>query len=328
MKLPNWVMPTTWMRETSTRVGDGTNTAFIGLSDIPTPTIGWSTTTLMPSDSSWPRGPTPLSISTCGLPIAPADTMISYARCFLPAESRNTTPCAVGLTFPVLEKKLETYLRHGRTQQHREPLRVRVLEQVRRRAPVAVRVEYRASDLRPVDVIVGESVVRRDAGLDEPIPEGRLPLPYRRALRHLPLDPAVGLAHERGPPGGLADVGVAGAGVEAGVEAAAAAEDAGAGVDDAVLGDEALRGGGGGGVGEGVGEEGGVGDVAVAVGGGAALEEEHCRALREGGSDRAPRGAAADDDVVVVGDGRGLRCILYEGVVWCCSKKWRQQLTV
>lgn len=112
MKLPNWVMPTTWMRETSTGVGDGTNTAFIGLSDIPTPTIGWSTTTLMPSDSSWPRGPTPLSISTCGLPIAPADTMISfldplfrYARCFLPAESRNTTPCAVGLAFPVLKKK-------------------------------------------------------------------------------------------------------------------------------------------------------------------------------------------------------------------------------
>lgn len=205
---------------------------------------------------------------------------------------------------------------------------MRVLEQVRRGAPVAVGVEYRGADLRPVDVIVGESVVWRDAGLDEPVLEGRLPLPYRGAVRHLPLDPAVGVAHERGPPGGLADVGGAGAGVEAGVEAAAAAEDAGAGVDDAVLGDEALRGGGGGGVREGVGEEGGVGDVAVAVGGGAALEEEHRRALREGGGERAPRGAAADDDVVVVGDGRGLRCIPHERVVRCCSKKWRQQLTV
>lgn len=95
------------MRETSTGIGDGTKMAFMGLSDMPWPTRGWSNTNVMLWALSWSAGPTPLNISICGLPRAPADTMISllvpllrYALCLAPDASLNTTPWALGLDTP------------------------------------------------------------------------------------------------------------------------------------------------------------------------------------------------------------------------------------
>ncbi|KAF3962233.1 hypothetical protein CMV_013231 [Castanea mollissima] len=51
---------------------------FLGLSTIPWPTKGWSNTTFIPWACRWSLGPIPLNINSCGLPIAPADNIISF----------------------------------------------------------------------------------------------------------------------------------------------------------------------------------------------------------------------------------------------------------
>ena len=107
MKLPERVIPTTCTSESATGTGDGMNTEFIGLSATPCPTMGWSTSTWMPFASRCACGPTPLSISSCGLPSVPAARITSflppscrYTRCCTPSGSANTTPYATGYGAP------------------------------------------------------------------------------------------------------------------------------------------------------------------------------------------------------------------------------------
>jgi hypothetical protein len=107
MKLPILVIPTTCTRDRATGSGDGMNTEFMGLSATPCPTMGWSTSTWMPCASRCAWGPTPLSISSCGLPSVPADRITSflapsrrYTRCCTPSGSVNTTPYATGYGTP------------------------------------------------------------------------------------------------------------------------------------------------------------------------------------------------------------------------------------
>lgn len=154
------------------------------------------------------------------------------------------------------------------------PTGVGVLQQICCSVAMAVFVKDGPTHLCPIHVVVGEAVVGQDAHLDEPISDGGLPLQDWGFEGDEPLDPLVGAVDEAAVPAGGADEGGAGAGVEAGVEAASAAEDSGSGVDDAVLGDEALGGGGGGEVGEGVAEVDKVGDVLVSVGRVASFQEE------------------------------------------------------
>ena len=113
-------------------------------------------------------------------------------------------------------------------------------------------------------------------------------------------------------PAGGAHVAAAGAGVKAGVEAAPAAEHARAGIDDAVLGDEPLRGGHRGRVRQRVREVVLARHVAAAVGQPSALQEEHARALRQRRRQRAARRAAAHHDVVVVGHQRRVPRVPHE----------------
>lgn len=77
------------------------------------PTMGWSFTTLMPKALRCLAGPTPLNISNCGLPSAPADKIISLlksvvknAQCLAPIVSSKTTPSALGLEVESASKTL------------------------------------------------------------------------------------------------------------------------------------------------------------------------------------------------------------------------------
>lgn len=78
MYVPFWVIPTTSISETSTGTGEGTKTAFIGLSDTLCPIMGWSKITVMLWALRCWAGPNPLSIRSCGLPRQPADMIISF----------------------------------------------------------------------------------------------------------------------------------------------------------------------------------------------------------------------------------------------------------
>lgn len=187
-------------------------------------------------------------------------------------------------------------------QHHRKSLGAGILQEIRRRVPPPFSVEDCPSDLRPDQMIVRKAIVRANSGLQQSIPHRRLPLLHRRLKRHQLLHPLVRLVDQPAvPPHGRHVLGGC-ACVEPGVDATAAAQNAGPGVDHAVFRHEALRRGGGGEVGEGPAEGGEVGDVGVAVGRAAALEEEHGGVLGERGGEWAAGGAAADDDVVVVGD--------------------------
>lgn len=135
--------------------------------------------------------------------------------------------------------------RDGGVQEHGEPPGVGSPEEVRGGVAASPAVKDGAPDLGALDVLQRVAIVRRDAGLEEALAQRALPLRHGRAehQRALRLHPAVGRVDEAVVPPGGAHVATAGTGVEAGVEAAAAAEHARAGVHDAVLGDEPLRGG-------------------------------------------------------------------------------------
>ncbi|GER34538.1 nucleotide-diphospho-sugar transferase superfamily protein [Striga asiatica] len=139
-----------------------------------------------------------------------------------------------------------------RVQHHREPPRVGVPQEVRRRVPPPFAVEYGPAYLRPDDVVVRKAVVWSDAGLQQSAPHRRLPLPHRRLERHNTLHPSVRLIHEPAVPPNRAHVLCGRPRVETCVETAGAAEDPSTRVYDAVLGDEALGGGRGGEVREGL----------------------------------------------------------------------------
>jgi hypothetical protein len=275
--------------------------------------------------------------------MAPADRMISlprralrYALCIRPLESWNTTPRATGRlpgakrsnrhsapckfsgrehSARVLTSDIEQDLGDSGPEQHVEPVGARVPQQVRGRVPAPVGVEDGPADLGPVEVVESEAVVRRDPGLEQPGLQRGLPGAQLRVERHHVLHPPVRRPGGLQVPAGAPHVVVAGPRVEAGVDAAAAAQHPRARVDDAVLGHEALHGGARGGVGQRVREAGHVLDALVAVGRAAALQQEHAEALRQRGRQRAPGRAAAHDDVVVVGHVRRLRRVLHERVV-------------
>lgn len=91
----------------------------------------------------------------------------------------------------------------------------------------------------------------------------------------------------------------AGPAVEAGIDAGPTAQHPRPGIDDAVGGDEGLRRRVRRHVHQPDVEVLHVGDVAVAVRGASALQQQHPVPVRQRRRQRAPRGAAADDDVVV-----------------------------
>lgn len=189
-------------------------------------------------------------------------------------------------------------------QHDRNPLGIRMLQKIGRRVAPPLAVEYRPSDLRPLQMFIREPIVWTNSRLQQAVPHRRLPLPHRRLERHHLLHPLVRLVHQPSVPSGCLHVGGGGPRVEAGVDAAAAAQHTRPRVHDAVLRDEALRGGRGGEVGQGAPELRQGGDVRVVEGGAATLQEEDARILGQRGGEGAAGGAPADDDVVVVGDSR------------------------
>lgn len=127
-------------------------------------------------------------------------------------------------------------------QVHSNLSRIGILQQIGGGVPVTLPIKDRPTDLRPINVIEREPIVRKHAGLQQPVSHGRLPLQHRRLEHHFPLHPLIRLVHQPLVPAGAAQVGRAGASVEAGIQAGAAAQDPSAGVDDAVGGDEGLEG--------------------------------------------------------------------------------------
>lgn len=188
--------------------------------------------------------------------------------------------------------------RDGGVQEHGEPPGVGSPEEVRGGVAASPAVKDGAPDLGALDVLQRVAIVRRDAGLEEALAQRALPLRHGRAEHQRALHPAVGRVDEAVVPPGGAHVAGAGTGVEAGVEAA----------DDAVLGDEPLRGGQRGRVRQVVLAR----HVAAAVGLAAALQQEHARALRQRRGQRAARRAAAHHDVVVVGHQRRVPRVPHE----------------
>jgi hypothetical protein len=241
--------------------------------------------------------------SSCRITSLPASTF-SYARC--------------ALTFVA-----EQDPGHSGPEKQVDPVGVRVPEQIRRRVASAVGVEDGPADLGPGDVVVREPAVRQHAGLQEAPPHGGLPRAQRRLERHDVLHPPVRRQDLPGVPPDGPDVPGAGAREEPGVDAAAAAQHARAGVDHAVLGHEPLRWGRRRRVRQHVREVEHAQDAPVLVGRAAALQEEHARALRQRRGKRATRRAAADDDVVVVGHRRRVHRLPHEGVVHssCCHTR-------
>jgi hypothetical protein len=209
----------------------------------------------------------------------------------------------------------EQDLGHSRPEVQVDAVRVGVPEQVRRRVPAAVGVEDGAADLCPRDVVVRGPVVRQHAGLQQAHPQGGLPRAQRRAERDHVLHPPVRRPHLPGVPAGGPDVARAGAREEPGVDAAAAAQHARAGVDHAVLRHEPLRRGRRRRVRQHVREVGHVQDARVLVRRAPALQQQHPRAGRQGGRQRAARRAAADYDVVVEARPRRVHRVLHERVV-------------
>jgi hypothetical protein len=91
----------------------GIKTELRGLSDIPLPTCSLRSTTEMLCFLSSVLGPMPLISNSWGLPIAPAETIISLplfslrkAWCCSPFSSLNWTPIALGFRCPVQEMTL------------------------------------------------------------------------------------------------------------------------------------------------------------------------------------------------------------------------------
>lgn len=74
---PASVIPTVSIKDCFVGFFIGTKIEFIGLSDIPLPTCSLRSTTEMLCLLSSLLGPIPLSNNSCGLPIAPAETMMS-----------------------------------------------------------------------------------------------------------------------------------------------------------------------------------------------------------------------------------------------------------
>lgn len=107
---PTSVIPTVSIRDCFVGFFIGTKIEFIGLSDIPLPTCSLRRVTEILCFLSSFLGPIPLSIKSCGLPIAPAETIISLplfslrkAWWCLPFSSLNWTPIALGFLCPVQE---------------------------------------------------------------------------------------------------------------------------------------------------------------------------------------------------------------------------------
>lgn len=197
---------------------------------------------------------------------------------------------------------------------------VSILKKISSGMPVTMLVKDGAAKLGARNMIVGEAIEGQDSDFQESIADSGLPLADGWVEGHQALHPLVGAIDGGSVPTGGADVERAGASVEAGVEGGGAAKDAGSGVDDAVLGDEALGGGGRGGVGEREAEGGQVGDVRVAVRGATAFQQQYPVLLGQCGCQRAPRGTPSYYDVVVVGDGRSSACTLHESIIRNCCK--------
>lgn len=212
----------------------------------------------------------------------------------------------------------EEYPMNGGAKQHGEVLRLSVLQKIRRCVSLTVGIEYGPTNLSTVDMFVSETVVRRDSDLQQPVSQRRLPLQHRRFVGDDILDPRVRLVDQTWVPPFCPDVVGARTCVEPGVEATPTSEDSCTCVDDAVLGDEPLRSGGGGSVGKCVGERGEVRYVGVAVGRPTSLEEEDGVVLGECGRERAAGRSAADDYVVVVGRHRSCGRLVEECVVRSC----------
>lgn len=206
----------------------------------------------------------------------------------------------------------------GGAQEHGEPSRVGVPEKVGGGVPVAGRVKDGGSDLGPIEVIVGEAMLRRHAGLHQRFFQRRRPLHRPRLEGDHLLDPLVGLPHQPRVPAHALNLLRARARVKTRVDAGGAAQDAGPRVDDAVLGDEALHGPVRGEVREVVHHGHQVRYVAVAVGGAASFEHEHVGALRQRGGHGAAGSAAADNDVVVVRYRWGPTRMFHERVLSIC----------
>ena len=110
---PPSVIPTVSIRDCFGGFLVGINTELNGLSDIPLPTCSLRRTTEMLCFLSSFLGPMPLINNNWGLPIAPAETIISLplfwlrkACCFSPFSSLNWTPVALGFWCPVQEMRL------------------------------------------------------------------------------------------------------------------------------------------------------------------------------------------------------------------------------
>lgn len=83
MNTPASVIPTVSIRDWRGGLFVGMNMEFMGLSAIPLPTyLLWRTTGILWLLRSF-LGPIPLSNSSWGLPIAPAETMISLSQLLL-----------------------------------------------------------------------------------------------------------------------------------------------------------------------------------------------------------------------------------------------------
>jgi len=107
---PSSVIPTVSMRDCRGGLLVGMKMEFMGLSAIPLPTyLLWRTTGMLWL-LRWFFGPIPLSRSNWGVPIAPADTIISLSFLLfrnawwcLPFSSVNWTPMALGFRRPASE---------------------------------------------------------------------------------------------------------------------------------------------------------------------------------------------------------------------------------
>lgn len=110
MNTPSSVIPTVSMRDCRGGLLVGMNMEFMGLSAIPLPTyLLWRTTGMLWFLRSF-LGPIPLSSSSWGVPIAPADTIISLSLLLfknawwcLPFSSVNWTPMALAFSRPASE---------------------------------------------------------------------------------------------------------------------------------------------------------------------------------------------------------------------------------
>lgn len=113
MNAPPSVIPTVWISDCLGASLVGIKMEFIGLSDIPLPTCSLRRTTEMLCFLSSFLGPIPLSNNSWGLPIAPAEMIISLslfrvrkACCCPPFSSLNSTPMVLGFLCSVQEMML------------------------------------------------------------------------------------------------------------------------------------------------------------------------------------------------------------------------------